>query len=170
MKVHEQAEHGGGVLRTSAGFMITSDASNDLHRDEAPPCQDSADQRSKRKPTKSEYLRREKEVNIENKSRKDIVKSFKDAFKNMKKKIANLQKHHGAQPEYIMILKNNVQNSGGKNPSPTGDLYMVCGEGKLFSEFLKNGIKFDDQFVIMANQYDMETKKVDTLENMEEEA
>ena len=47
---------------------------------------------------------------------------------------------------------------------------MVCGKGKLFSEFLKNGIKFDDQFVIMANQYDMETKKADTLENMEEEA
>ena len=82
LKVHEQAEHGGGVLRTSAGFMITSDASNDLHLElEAPPCQDSANQRSKRKPTKSEYLRREKEVNIENKSRKDIVKSFKDAFK-----------------------------------------------------------------------------------------
>ena len=70
----------------------------------------------------------------------------------MKKKIANLQKQHGAKPEYIMILKNNVQNSGKKNPSPTGGLYMVCGEGKLFSEFLKNGIKFDDQFVIMANQ------------------
>ena len=88
----------------------------------------------------------------------------------MKKKIANFQKQHGAKPEYIMILKNNVQNSGGKNPSQTGGLYMVCGEGKLFSEFLKNGIKFDDQFVIMANQYDMETKKADTLENMEEEA
>ena len=43
LKVHEQAEHGGGVLRTSAGFMITSDASNDLHLElEAPPCQDSA--------------------------------------------------------------------------------------------------------------------------------
>ena len=134
LKVHEQAEHGGGVLRTSAGFMITSDASNDLHRDEAPPCQDSADQRSKRKPTKSEYLRREKEVNIENKSRKDIVKSFKDAFKNMKKKIANLQKHHGAQPEYIMISKNNVQNSGGKNPSPTGDLYIWCVAKENFSQ------------------------------------
>ena len=52
-------------------------------------------------------------------------------------------------------------------------VFIWCGyEGKLFSEFLKNGIKFDDQFVIMANanQYDMETKKADTLENMEEEA
>ena len=48
----------------------------------------------------------------------------------------------------------------------------MCGEGKLFSEFLKNGIKFDDQFVIIANanQNDMETKKADTLDNMEEEA
>ena len=49
-------------------------------------------------------------------------------------------------------------------------VFIWCGEGKLFSEFLKNGIKFDDQFVIMANQYDMETKKADTLKNMEEEA
>ena len=32
----------------------------------------------------------------------------------------------------------------------------------------KNGIKFDEQqFVMMANQYEMETKKVDN-ENMEE--
>ena len=51
---------------------------------------------------------------------------------------------------------------------------MVCGEGELLSEFLKNGIKFDDQFVMMANQHDMETKKVnvqrtgDTVENMAE--
>ena len=30
MTIHKQAEHGGGVLRTSAGFMITSDASNDV--------------------------------------------------------------------------------------------------------------------------------------------
>ena len=28
LKVHEQAKHGGGVLRTSAGFMITSDSSS----------------------------------------------------------------------------------------------------------------------------------------------
>ena len=103
------------------------------------------------------------------------MRSFKDVFKNLKKKIANLQKQHGAQPEYILIVKNNVQNAGGKNPSPTGGLYMVSGEGKLLFEFLKNGIKFDEQqFVMMANQYDMETKKVviertaDTLETMEE--
>ena len=166
MAIHKQAEHGGGVLRTFAGFMITSDASNDVC--EEPTNQGSDIQRSKKKLTKCEYLQRDKEINIENKSRKDIVRSFKDVFKNLKKKVANLHKQHRAQPEYILIVKNNVQNSGGKNPSPTGGLYMVCGEGKLLSEFLKNGIKFDEQqFVMMANQYDMETKKVD-IENMEE--
>ena len=166
LKIHNQAEHGGGVLRTSAGFMITSDASNDVCEEE-PPQQGSDIQKSMKKLTKCEYLQREKEVNLENKSRKDIVRSFKDVFKNLKKKVANLQKQHGAHPEYILIVKNNVQNAGGKNPSPTGGLYMVCGEGELLSEFLKNGIKFDDKFVMMANQYDMETKKVN-VENMAE--
>ena len=59
----------------------------------------------KKKLTKSEYLKREKEVNIEDKSRKDLVRSFKDVFKNLKKKIANLHKTHGAEPEYIIIVE-----------------------------------------------------------------
>ena len=63
-------------------------------------------QTSKKKLTKSEYLKREKVVNIEDKSRKDLVRSFKDVFKNLKKKIANLHKTHGAEPEYIIIVKN----------------------------------------------------------------
>ena len=118
-------------------------------------------QTSKKKLTKSEYLKREKVVNIEDKSRKDLVRSFKDVFKNLKKKIANLHKTHGAEPEYIIIVKNNMQGSGGKNPSPTGGLYMVYGEGKMFKEFMRNGIKFDERFVLMANEYDMETKSND---------
>ena len=63
--------------------------------------------------------------------------------------------------EYIIIVKNNMQGSGGKNPSPTGGLYMVYGEGEMFKEFMRNGIKFDERFVLMANEYDMETKKND---------
>ena len=88
MTIHKQAEHWGGVLRTSAGFMITSDASNDVC--EEPTNQGSDIQRSKKKLTKCEYLQRDKEINIENKSRKDIMRSFKDVFKNLKKKVANL--------------------------------------------------------------------------------
>ena len=38
---------------------------------------------------------------------------------------------------------------------------MVYGEGKMFKEFMRNGIKFDERFVLMANEYDMETKSND---------
>ena len=62
------------------------------------------------------------------------MRSFKDVFKNLKKKIANLHKTHGAEPEYIIIVKNNMQGSGGKNPSPTGGLYMVYGDSPLVRE------------------------------------
>ena len=54
-----------------------------------------------------------------------------------------------------------MQGSGGKNPSSTGGPYMVYGEGKMFKEFMRNGIKFDERFVLMANEYDMETKSND---------
>ena len=54
-----------------------------------------------------------------------------------------------------------MQGSGGKNPSPTGGLYMAYVEGKMFKEFMRNGIKFDVRFVLMTNKYDMETKSND---------
>ena len=38
---------------------------------------------------------------------------------------------------------------------------MVYGEGKMFKEFMRNCIKFDEGFVFMANEYDMETKSND---------
>ena len=31
----------------------------------------------------------------------------------------------------------------------------------MFKEFMRNGIKFDERFVLMKNEYDMETKSND---------
>ena len=84
---HKRLEHEGGVLRTTAGFMITSDASSIIETE--PQDRGLNLQTSKKKVTKSE-------------SRKDLVRSFKDVFKNLKKKIANLHKTHGAEPELIV--------------------------------------------------------------------
>ena len=103
LKNHKRLEHEGGVLRTTAGFMITSDASSSIEIE--PQDRGLNLQISKKKLTKSEYLKREKALNIEDKSRKDLMRSFKDVFKNLKKKIANLHKTHGAEPEYIIIVK-----------------------------------------------------------------
>ena len=85
----------------------------------------------------------------------------------LKKKVANLQKQHGAEPEYILIVKNNLQDPGAKNPSVTAGKFMVYAEGSLLSEFMSKGIIFDSRFVIMANEYNMDTKDVDDEEDKE---
>ena len=105
-----------------------------------------------------------KKVQVENKSKKNILRSFKDSFLSLKKKIANLQKQHGTEGEYLIIVKNNLQLPG---PSPTGGQFMVYGEGSLITELLSKGLTFDSRFVLMANEYNMDTKAVNR-ENVEE--
>ena len=44
---------------------------------------------------------------------------------------------------------------------------MVYGEGSLITELLSKGLTFDSRFVLMANEYNMDTKAV-SRENVEE--
>ena len=158
LKMHSQAEHGGGLLRNSAGFMITNEAANDDSIEviyEEPNVEI-----PRKKMTKCEYLKRQKEVKVDSKSKKTILRSFKDSFMTLKKKIANLHKQHGTEAEYLIIVKNNLQVPGGKTASKTAGQYMVYAEGTLLSELISKGIIFDSRFVLMANEYNMETKEV----------
>ena len=166
LKMHNQAEHGGGLLSNSAGFMITNDAPNGDSNEDMGANEVSNIGMSNivKKLTKCQYLKREKPIQVENKSKKNILRSFKDSFLSLKKKIANLHKQHGTQPEYLIIVKNNLQLPG---PSPTGGQFMVYGEGSLITELLSKGLTFDSRFVLMANEYNMDTKAV-RRENVEE--
>ena len=167
--MHSQAEHGGGMLTNSAGFMITNYAPDDVLNEEMATNEESNIGMANivKKLDKCQYLKREKEVKVENKSKKNILRSFKDSFMTLKKKIANLHKQHGTDPEYLIIVKNNLQLSGAKTPSPTGGQFMVYGEGSLIAELLSKGLTFDSRFVLMANEYNMDTKAVNR-ENVEE--
>ena len=167
LKMHKQAEHDGGLLRNSAGFMITNDAIANSNEETAIN-EEPHREIPKKKMTKCEYLKRQKEVKVDNKSKKSILRSFKDSFLSLKKKIANLHKQHGTEAEYIIIVKNNLQLPGGKRPSPTGGQFMVYGEGSLLTELLSTGIVFDERFVLMANEFNMDTKKVDLEKDMVE--
>ena len=86
----------------------------------------------------------------------------------LKKKIANIHKQHGAEAEYLIIVKNNIQAPGGKTQSPTAGQYMVYAEGTLLSELLSKGIIFDSRFVRMANEFNMETKEVNLQRDEED--
>ena len=175
--LHSQAEHGGGLVSNSAGFMITGDGSNEdvatheeIATNEEITTNEQFPTRSpKKKMTKSEYLKRQMEVKLDHKSKKTVLRSFKDSFLTLKKNVANLHRQHGTEAEYIIIVKNNLQlpGGGGKTPSPTGGRFMVYGEDTLLTELLSTGLVFDSRFVMMANEFNMDTKDVN-LENDKE--
>ena len=175
LKMHSQAEHGGGLLSNSAGFMITGDGSEEdvATNEEIGTNEEIATNEESRSPkkkiTKSEYLKRQMEVKLDHKSRKTVLPSFKDSFLTLKKNVANLHRQHGTEAEYIIIVKNNLQlpGGGGKTPSPTGGQFMVYGEGTLLTELLSTGLVFDSRVVMMANEFNMDTKDVN-LENDKE--
>ena len=82
------------------------------------------------------------------KSKKHLTRSMKDQYLTLKKNVANLQRIHGVEAEFMLIVKNNIQTTGAKNSAPTAGKYMVISEGNLKYLFLSSGIKYDDRFVM----------------------
>ena len=52
-------------------------------------------------------------------------------------------------PEFVLIVKNNVQKPGGKNAAATAGKYTVASRGNLSEMMFSTGIKFTKDFVIM---------------------
>ena len=154
LNAHKQAEH--GILMSSVGFMLTN--SDPVPHDAEILDKDAqnAERSVKRRKTKTEYLKEERQVKPATKSTKDVTKSFKDQFLTSKKNISNLQIVHGAEAEFLLIVQNNIQKPGGKNSAQTAEKYMVACQGSLKEQLFSTGIKFGDDFVMMANDHDMQ--------------
>ena len=93
----------------------------------------------KKRKTKIEYLMDERKVKSSSKTQKEVNRSFKDLFLK-KKNVSNLQRVHRAAPEFVLIVKNNVQKPGGKNAAATAGKYMVASRGNLREMMFSTGI------------------------------
>jgi predicted RNA-binding Zn-ribbon protein involved in translation (DUF1610 family) len=154
LKTHRQSEH--GIVSTSVGFMFTNERQNNENPDVEKP--EESEGPSKKRKNKSEYLRDVKQVKT-SKSKKNMTRSMKDQYLTLKKSVANLQRIHGVDSEFMLIVKKNIQSRGAKNSAPTAGKYMVIAEGKLNQQFFGSGVKFDENFVIMANDFDMQIQE-----------
>ena len=114
----------------------------------------------RRKKTKSDYLKETKKLKLQ-KSKKHLTRSMKDQYLTLRKNVANLQRIHGVDAEFALIVKNNIQTTGAKNSAPTAGKYMVYSEGNLKDLFFSSGIKYDHRFVIMENDFDTKIKHPD---------
>ena len=79
------------------------------------------------------------------------------------KKLASVQKEHGGEPNYLLIVQNNIQEAS--KQSTTAKKFIVQGEGPIMDGFMNSGIEFDtDNYVKLQNQWSLKTTPADEIE------
>ena len=81
---------------------------------------------------------------VKNSSRKTktSLNAFKAQFLTLKKRISALQMEVGTEPDFLLIMKNNLQDPKVANPSKMAGKYMAFGKGDLSDLFFHVRIKF----------------------------
>ena len=76
----------------------------------------------------------------------------------------------GTEPDFILIVKNNLQENNVNNSAATAGKYMVYGEGPLKEKLIEGGIKFKTgEMYLMANNFDYQEEGVKEKEEGVEE-
>ena len=91
--------------------------------------------------------------------------SFRTRFSTLKRKVSSLQLEHGLLPDFLLMVKNNVQKENVPNPALNAGKYMLKCSGQV-EEMLKTvGLRFNSStMVMMANNFDFTIEeKLDEL-------
>ena len=85
---------------------------------------------------------------------------------NLKKKVSRMQIEADAEPNFLIIMLNNVQDPNASNPSQSAEKYLTNGEGAIKEAFLSRGLQLDESYYLLANNknfsIDMEGAKMKT--------
>ena len=87
----------------------------------------------------------------------------------MKKKASRMQIEAGAQPTFLIIMFNNVQDPHASNPSASAGKYLTYGEGPIKEKLIKDGLKFNKSMYLMANNFNFAEEKILEENSPEEE-
>ena len=89
--------------------------------------------------------------------------SFREKLLTGIKKLGSVQKEHGGEPNYLLIIKNNIQEAS--KQSTTAEKFIVQGEGPIMDGFLHSGIEYDsDNYVKLVNSWSLKTTPADEIE------
>ena len=58
------------------------------------------------------------------------------------KKGSRLQREAGSEPDFVIIMKNNLQDPKTSNASASAGKYLIYGEGAIREKLLQSGIQF----------------------------
>ena len=116
-----------GAIRTSAGYML-------VHQDRVD--EDRVQEKRTKKRKLSERLEEPIEVKTSGRCRKANVNSWRNQFLTLKKKVSRMQIEAGAEPNFLIIMMNNVQDPNASNPSKSAGKYLTYGEGTIKEKFI----------------------------------
>ena len=83
------------------------------------------------------------------------MNAFKSKFLTLKKKVSALQVEVGTEPDFLLLVKNNLQDPTVAKPSKMAGKYMCYGIGEISDLFFNSGIKYNaSEMYRFANNYD----------------
>ena len=68
----------------------------------------------------------------QNRKQKTNLNAFKSKFLTLKKKVSALQMEVGTEPDFLLLVKNNLQDPSVAKPSKMAGKYMCYGSGEIF--------------------------------------
>ena len=91
---------------------------------------------------------------------KTVQRRFKENTKNSKAAMSNIQLKAGKQANFCWIMQDNVFNAESKPAAPHAGKTMVYGRGPLYEQFMNEGLKYNTNMFVFANDENMEEQKV----------
>ena len=82
------------------------------------------------------------------------MNAFKSKFLTLKKKVSALKMKVGTEPDFLLLVKNNLQDPTVAKPSKMAGKYMCYGIGEISDLFFNSGIKYNaSEMYRLANNY-----------------
>ena len=140
-----------GIINTTAGFIMLPESSDNGVSEET----------IETVPKKQRRMAERRKAPIvakhETRNRKINLTSFKQKYLTLKRKVSALHLEVGASEDFLLIVRNNLQEPSASQQCITAGKYMVFGVGPIAEQFYSSGINFETTTMVkMANNYDYE--------------
>ena len=159
-------------IHTNTGFMLLEERNPETNEKEVSPSQNDLGEalvRFSRQRRMAERLKDPIVVKTQNRKQKTNLNAFKSKFLTLKKKVSALQMEVGTEPDFLLLVKNNLQDPSVAKPSKMAGKYMCYGSGEISELFFKSGIKYNaSEMYKLANNFDYAEEPVsEVTENRE---
>ena len=113
--------------------------------------EDEVQEKKMKKRKLSERLEELIEVKTGGRCRKANVDSWRNQLLTLKKKVSRMEIDACAEPNFSIIMLNNIQDPNASNPSQSAGKYFTSGEGAIREAFLSEDLQLDESYYLLAN-------------------